>query len=535
MPSVLVVSNVFPPQIVGGAELVAYREALALKRTGFDVSVFAGMLENEALVQSRTFIEARDDLQVFRLPLPGMGPDKGFFRQEVNRDFAQVLRAVEPDIVHFHNLPLLGTGLIPLAREFGARVVVTLHDTWGFCLTQTRLRPSLELCHDFTECDICLQWVPGVFGEKLPVRLRSDYVRWCLEQADVFISPSQSLLDSYGQAGFPTERFLRISNGINLDAFPGHQREPRGKVDFLCASSIAEHKGSRTLWRALGILMQDRELAGRWEMTIGGEGPLAKEFDEFLAPYGADAPVRRVGFISRTDISGHYGRTDVVVLPSVCPENEPVTMLEAIASGAAQIGARIGGIPELIEEGRTGFLVTPGDAEDLAGAMRRLILHPELVRDFSARNLARRAEFDERRSLRRLADLLTDPPSPPAGAEHPIVLCAGDPDPAGVSEGLSRRLRSVSGRLRLLWHDWVDPKVRERAEVLWVFGDRPPFGEIARAIQRGIPIVAPRSAALEQLAGCAALVRSYETAEMAVDLIERLAPAPEQPQRAGAV
>jgi glycosyltransferase involved in cell wall biosynthesis len=523
MPSVLIVSNLFPPQFIGGAELVAHRDALALRSMGFDVSVFAGVLASEPSAQNHAFVEEVDELRVFRYSLQATGPDKSFFRPDVNHVFAQVLRVARPDIVHFHNLPLLGAGLIPLAREYGARVVVTLHDTWGFCLTQTRLRPSLQLCHDFTECDLCLPSVPDAFGEKIPVRLRTNYVKWCLEQADTFVSPSRSLLESYGRAGFPTERFIRVSNGVNLDAFPGRQRNPEGKVSFLCASSLAEHKGTRVLCEALGVLMQDRELSGRWEMTLGGAGPLTHEVNAFLDAHGAETPVQFVGSISRADISSYYARADVVVLPSICPENEPVTMLEAISSGAAQLGTRIGGIPELIEEGRTGFLVTPGDAGELASAMRRLILNPALVREFSARNLERRAEFDERGSVRQLTDLFTDPPEWSAEVGRPFVLCASAPDDG---ESLSRSLRSLDGRIQLLWHDWVDPKVRDKAELLWVFGNRPPFSEIGRAIRGAIPIVAPRSMALEQLPGCTGLVHPYDTVEMAVHQIERLVPVP---------
>ena len=75
---------------------------------------------------------------------------------------------------------------------------------------------------------------------------------------------------------------------------------------------------------------------------------------------------------------------DVVVLPSSWPENEPVILLEAIASGAAILASRIGGNIDLVDEQRRGLFFEPGDADDLVARMRRFIEVPSMVTsDFS--------------------------------------------------------------------------------------------------------------------------------------------------------
>src|SRR5581483_3341616 len=89
--------------------------------------------------------------------------------------------------------------------------------------------------------------------------------------------------------------------------------------------------------------------------------------------------LRFVGRVPRSELLALMSETDVVVLASIWPENEPVTMLEAIAAGKAQIATRLGGNLELVEDSESGFLIKPGDADELAGAMRRYILKPPLA------------------------------------------------------------------------------------------------------------------------------------------------------------
>ena len=83
--------------------------------------------------------------------------------------------------------------------------------------------------------------------------------------------------------------------------------------------------------------------------------------------------VRFTGKIGNEQIDGILQNTDVLILPSVWPENQPVTILEAMASGMPVIGSRIGGIPELIDDGVTGYLFNPSDATDLAAKMTLLM------------------------------------------------------------------------------------------------------------------------------------------------------------------
>ena len=151
--------------------------------------------------------------------------------------------------------------------------------------------------------------------------------------------------------------------------------------------------------QALEQLSRESELSGRWQVTIAGEGHLRSTVEDVLRSGKLRDNVRFVGRLPRTELLDLLRSTDVSVLTSIWPENEPVTLLEAIASGTAQIATRIGGNVGLVEHGKSGFLVTPNNAAELVEAMHRYIVEPNLAAEHGARNRERRGEFDEARTI----------------------------------------------------------------------------------------------------------------------------------------
>ncbi len=519
--SVLVVTNVFPPDIVGGAELVAHRQAAMMAADGFVVSVFTACFQPADTAPAAPISDIVDGMKVTRIGIPAVTLDRCHKRPEVEAEFAKVLRESMPDIVHFHNLPQLSAGLIPIARAAGARTVVTLHDSWGFCLRQTQLRDGPTLCDDARYCDLCMATVPDFLGDALPVRLRRDYVRWCLEQADQKLFPSKSLLNSYVIAGFAPERCTHLSNGVHLARFTPRRRDPHGYVNFLCIGTLNDHKGSRPLWDALERLLVDPSLNGKWSMVIAGRGPLEAELQARFAAGRLRAPVEYVGFIAPPDVPQAYDRADAVVLASICPEGQGLVLLEAMASGAAQIGSDIGGIPELIEDGASGFVCAPDNVDALESAMRKLILDPELVRRFSVRNLERRAQFDDAHTISRLAAILGDHIAAPESALRPVVLCWGAPGSIAKDGAISCQMRYLDDRLRLLWHEWVDSSVTP--DLLCVFGEELPAGALARLVLLKAPLIVPQGLLDLVPAPWRNLAHGYDSDTEALELMARLA------------
>jgi glycosyltransferase involved in cell wall biosynthesis len=511
---ILLVSNFFPPRTVGGAEIVAFRQARALAAHGHHVTVLAGDLPTETNPAGTLNFDVHEGLPVYRLALRSLEPDENFFWPAAARRLRAIIAADRIEIVHFHNVMGLGANLIPAARDAGAFCLVTLHDHWGFCFRQTRLRPNGAICDNFDECAGCMPAIQPPGGTALPMRLRRDYVAWCLAQADYLLTPSAYLANTYTQAGFPAARTFAVSNGIDLASVPDAAKQPSadGTVRFLCSAYLGEHKGIPVLLEAVKQLSQDASISVPWQVTIAGEGHL-RPLIESAVQTGIGRHLRFVGRVPRSELLSLMSETDVAVLASIWPENEPVTMLEAIAAGKAQIATRLGGNLELVEDSQSGFLVTPDKPDQLAQAMRRYIVDPDLAATHGKFNYARRAKFDERATIARLEEIYAGP-RPPIASRQPVVVCGTGWPSLEVSALASHAHAHLDTHStpRFIWREWADATVWRDAKLLWLWDRHSEEWLVNTAVRRGVPVLAPANSWAEGLArhyGGVILYRTY--------------------------
>ncbi|TXN08121.1 glycosyltransferase family 4 protein [Methylobacterium sp. WL103] len=530
MSRIVVVSNLFPPVVMGGAEIVAHRQATALAAEGHTVAVFAGgYAEGEREPGSLT-LESGNDFPIYRLALTSLHPSENFYRPEEERRFLSVLATHQADLVHFHNVAGLGYNLIPAAKAFGARVIVTLHDHGGFCFKNTLLRNDGRLCTDSEDCAVCLPAMGAAEGEILPIRMRRDYVAWCLSQADQLLSPSAYLAEAFASTQVVSRPVQHLSNGIPTTSIAVETKPAIPPIRFTCFSYLGEHKGIATLLNAAEALAQDPALDGLWQLTIAGHGHLGDGLTQDIAAGRFGTGVQFAGRLPHAEALACLARTHVVVLASHWPENEPVTLLEAIASGTAQIATRIGGNRELVDEDQSGFLVEPGNTTDLADAMRRFIQYPDLVQRFGTHNAQRRVRFDEAHTLDRLKTLYETLPAAAPEADDIVVVCAGRaPSPA-----FSRKLQMMLGRfhlaedmdrrVRFVWHAWAGSSVWRQAQLLWLWGETgtAELPLVTRALRAGIPVLAPQDSPLADATKAGSVVGVYASLLEAVGQIAAL-------------
>jgi glycosyltransferase involved in cell wall biosynthesis len=151
----------------------------------------------------------------------------------------------------------------------------------------------------------------------------------------------------------------------------GDSTSRKETFDILYMGRVQFHKGTEVLIRAFRTL-PDPTL----RLHIAGTGP---SVDTCKALAKADDRIRLYGFVS-----GELRRTlienaDSMVLPSLWPDNYPISIQEAFQSGPVVIASRIGGIPEMVRDGVNGLLVEPGDEQGIAAAIQQLRSSPELA------------------------------------------------------------------------------------------------------------------------------------------------------------
>jgi glycosyltransferase involved in cell wall biosynthesis len=214
------------------------------------------------------------------------------------------------------------------------------------------------------------------------------------------ISPSAYTLERHQARGFFRHADRQVlPNGI--DAFPSPSGGGQGgglktTFDILYMGRVQSYKGPDVLIRAFRRLA-DPSL----RLHIAGAGP-ALEVCRSLAT--GDPRIRLYGFVEGTERSRLLSTADCVVLPSLWPENAPVSIQEAFQSGPVVIASRIGGIPEMVRDGVNGLLVEPGDERAIAAAIERLRSSPDLVARLRASALETARLYDMRFHVAHLVD-----------------------------------------------------------------------------------------------------------------------------------
>ncbi|MGD9765071.1 MAG: glycosyltransferase [Candidatus Binatia bacterium] len=521
---VLLCANAYPPAFIGGAELIAHAQAKTLAGLGHDVRVFAGELNGpgehygvrqdrfEGVPVHRVALRARDYSSDFC----------SFVNPRIERHFDELLDEFAPDVVHMHNLIGLSTGMIGAAKRRGLPTVLTLHDHWGFCFKNTLLKQAATVCDDFSRCHECKAFISDDRWRHVPIRMRNDYIALQLEAVDTFIAPSAYLGAAYHQAGIPREKIANVWYGVHVERLARLRKRPRtGPVRFTFIGYLAAHKGVATLLDALPYL--DRR---RVTLNVVGEGHERTAYEARARERGVAALVRFWGKLDHAEAERVLRDTDVLVLPSIWPENQPITITEAMAAHTAVIASRLGGIPELVDDGHTGYLFTPGDAADLADKMQRFLSDPSRIEAFGAAAFRKIADNTlKRRVTALLAVYEAAAAKGPVQTHKGLIACAGREVDATCAEALARFGDQHGSNTRFCMADWLGEDQLRDAQVLWVVSSNATTRDVVTGLMHQRPLLVPEAnlelTNLVRQGRCGLYYRDVEDAVRCLDRLSR--------------
>lgn len=491
---ILICCNVYPPNFIGGAELIAHQQALALVKTGHEVQVFTG--DTQPIGERHSCREdVYQNLKIYRIYLTGEDYQSdyvNFSHPQVENHFAQVLKQFCPDVIHFHNIIGLSVTIIRVAKEYGAKTILTLHDHWGFCFKNTIMKYDGVTCRDYSQCEECQSVINDGIQRQIPMRLRQNYFKLMMREVDLFVSPSQYLAETYLKAGFSSKKMNVIWNGIDFDRFDAIQRNPHdNKVRFSFFGNFGRHKGVSTLLEALPCLNNRY----RVQINLIGNGDQENFYREQLNENGCTYLVKFWGKLDNGQVHRAYAETDVLILPSIWPENQPVSITEAMAAGIPVIASNMGGMPELVEDGKTGLIFEAGNAQDLAEKMDFLIEHPDLIKAFgkTAKERMRNNTFESQAN--KLLTLYQNKPTAYQENENnlTLILCVGqhfDPKCAAALVLLPHYLDDLPNSV-LVMADWITEQQRKTASLIWIVDKQVSIRDIRGLFRLEKPFLVP--------------------------------------------
>lgn len=324
----------------GGEDTVVDAEVSLLRERGHEVMLYS-----------------RDNNELNNIK-PAAAALAAIWSRQTEKDIAQLSSSFAPDLIHAHNtFPLISPSLYGIAGHLGIPVVQTLHNFRLLC-------PQAMLLRQGRVCEDCV----GHFPWRAVVHrcYRHSYLQTSVTSAmlvvhrwrgtwrkDVsrYIVLNQLCRDKFTRGGLPAERMRIKPNFVESSRVPQWDKRKGG----IFIGRLSTEKGVEILARAMTRLPQYR-------IDVYGKGPLQALVEQ--------APgLRYGGFQSPSQLIERLHDAAFVIAPSTGVESFGLVAIESFACGTPVIGTRHGGLAELVDHGKTGLLVTPGDATELANAI----------------------------------------------------------------------------------------------------------------------------------------------------------------------
>jgi glycosyltransferase involved in cell wall biosynthesis len=370
----------------GGGETYYFDLAEGLRSLGHEVIFFSSQSErNEPCAQGCYFTRERN-YDGGGSPLAkardGLAAIYSF---DAKRCFNRLLMDEKPDIVHLNLVQRQLTFSIMDAPALkGIPVVYTAHDYGLVCPNYLMLDGSGEICDacvggDYLNC-VRRRCIRGSYAKSTLASLESFVAksRGCYKRIDTVIAPSRFMADKLAEGGVPAEKINVLHNFAN-PALLEHAREPRGKDNsldryFLFFGRLSREKGVKVLIDAYASIRDSIPRGMR--LVIVGDGPERRSLESLVSDLNLSDHVVFAGYQTGEALTRYIESASFVVVSSQCRENYPYSIVEAFACGTPVVGTRMGGIPELVTEGETGYLCESGSSASLGESMVRAASTP---------------------------------------------------------------------------------------------------------------------------------------------------------------
>lgn len=386
---ILHVVHQYPPEHVAGTELYTQWLAQSQAAIGHRVAVFTPLNRDMAL-SPEPDLEA--GVRVYRRPVGSRSAAAVFLstfrRVQLADDFAAVLAAEQPDIVHIEHLMGLPVDIVDAIVCAGVPYVIFLHDYWYGCANGQLLTNDAQLvcagpdkqAHNCGRCAVARAGFNPAAGSLGPViaplmRRRNHLLEGVMNGAARIIAPNGFVRTIYRQMGFSTERMVHIPMGVELPPAvslrPARVQPFPGPLRLGYIGSISPQKGVHVLIDAVNDLPPDHV-----SLDIFGDLTV---FPDYVAELQRRATHPGIRFGSRLDRAGVWAELaglDALVFPTLWYEASPFIIREAFAASVPVIASDIGAPATMIRDGVDGLLFPAGDATQLGAIIESLSREP---------------------------------------------------------------------------------------------------------------------------------------------------------------
>ncbi|MDA8092019.1 MAG: glycosyltransferase family 4 protein [Nitrospiraceae bacterium] len=322
-----------------------------------------------------------------------------FYSSGAKKKLAALLKKIKPDLVHLNNFAhQLSPSILDAVKGRKIPAVMTMHDYKMVCPCYTMFSGDsgsldgagtsggspCERCGGgkYFNCVVKKCTKGSVFKSLVNAceMYLHHHVLKIYGKIDLYISPSRFLMQKVKEMGFPWE-VCHLPNFADLSGVPAFKWESQ---EIAYAGRFSHEKGVH--------MLLDAVKGSGVKLKIIGDGPLAGGIAEKIKKEKLGENVRMLGYLKGHQLQREIIRSAFLVVSSTWYENNPLSIIEAFSLGKPVLGARIGGIPELVRDGETGFTFEAGNAADLRDKINRMLREKQKLPEMGKR--AR--EFAER-------------------------------------------------------------------------------------------------------------------------------------------
>lgn len=357
----------------GGAEACFFNTIDLLASKGHQVIPFSmNHTHNDPCAYSGYFVSERD-FKKQKMSDKLFASSRMLYSVEAKKKLGRLLDSVNIDVAHLHNIHHhISPSIIAELKSRNIPVALTLHDYKMVC-------PSYMLLDAQGVCERCSggSYWRSLFNNCRPSFLErailaaETYLHQRLlklyDKVDVFICPSRFLINKLKQMGF-NGTLIHVPNFVNTKAFAINQDVVLDGIVYF--GRLSREKGLSTLLKAA------KELP--FTLKVIGDGPQRKEL-EAIAMAKKLKNIKFMGRMSPDTLYAEVVKSRLVIVPSEWYENNPMSVIESFALEKPVIGSRIGGIPELIQNGERGLTFEPGNADELRTKISWLYERPHKI------------------------------------------------------------------------------------------------------------------------------------------------------------
>lgn len=361
----------------GGSEKYYFELAQLLKSKGHTVGFFSMKHEeNITTGDAEYFVEEIDLNTGSKLKALDV-----IYSQENKRLMAKALEEFKPDIVHINNFQRqLSASIIDAIKEKNIPIVMTAHDLNPICPASIMLYNG-EVCDDcitkgYAQC-IKKKCVKGsTLKSTLGVMEKKYYdIHKVFRKIDCIISPSEFNKNQLVNGKLKYNEIVALHNFVNESE----------RIDYVLGDyafylgRLSKEKGILNLIEAIGDVPDAK-------LLIAGDGPERERIEAYISEHKLDGRITLLGYQNQDSIHKYITNSRFVVIPSICNENCPYSVLEAMEIGKPIVASRIGGIPELIADGENGYLYKADDINELKEKLTLLLDDDEKVNSFAQKS-----------------------------------------------------------------------------------------------------------------------------------------------------